>query len=138
MEIKAYNFYKEKAEKTTYPGAEKFLTELADEEKVHRDKFLKAIENPRAIKIHDINEEIVDLKITEYLTKVSLDSESDYQQILIYAAQDEKRAHEFYIKIALKYKSTLLGDMLYSFAKDELRHKYVLEKEYDEVVLKEM
>ena len=138
MELTAHNFYTEQAEKAIHPGAKKFLTELAADEKVHRAKFLQALENPSAIEIDDVHEDISDLMISDYLVKITLDSKSDYQQILIYAAQDEKRAHDFYVQIARKYKGTLLGDMLTSFAKDELRHKYALEKEYDDVVLREM
>jgi len=138
MEQEAYTFYTEHAKKANYPGAKKLLMELAAEEKTHLEKFLNALTNPKDLEINNIDEDIPDLQITDYLIEVSLGPESEYQQILIYAAQDEKRAHDFYMKIALKYKGTLLGEMLNSFAKDELRHKYKLEREYDEAVLREM
>jgi len=138
MEIEAYNFYREQAEKDFTSGSKKLLTELAADEKEHLEKFQKALKNPSSIKINDVNEKVPDLELTDHLLKVSLDSESNYQQILIYAAQKEKRAHDFYIQLAIKYKGTLLGEMVASFANDELRHKYKLEKEYDEVILRWM
>ena len=85
-----------------------------------------------------LKEHIPDLKITDRLVKVPLDPQADYPQILIYAAQREKATHDFYVQIARRFRDVELGKMFNNFAKEELRHKYLLEKEYDDVVLAEM
>ena len=85
-----------------------------------------------------LKEHIPDLKVTDKLVKVPLDPKADYPQILIYAAQREKATHDFYVQIARKFRDVELGKMFNNFAKEELRHKYLLEREYDDVVLAEM
>lgn len=138
MELESYTLYSKTAEESTYPGAKVLLTELAADEKRHREYFLKALEDPSSVEIHSLDQEIPDLKITDRLVKVPLDSQADYQKILIFAAQREKATHDFYVQIARQYKDKELGQMFNNFAKEELRHKYLLEKEYDDVVLAEM
>jgi rubrerythrin len=138
MELESYTLYSETAKKSTYPGAKQLLTELASDEKRHREYFLKALDNPSKIELRTLKENIPDLKITDRLVKVPLDPQASYPQILIYAAQREKTTHDFYVKIARKHKGTALGKLFNNFAKEELRHKFLLESEYDDVVLEEM
>jgi rubrerythrin len=138
MELESYNLYTNTAKEATYPGAKQLLLELAADEKKHREYFLEALKNPNSIKMRTLKEGIPDLKITDRLLKVLLDPQADYPQILIYAAQREKATHDFYMKIARKYKNKELGKMFHNFAKEELYHKYLLEKEYDDIILEEM
>jgi len=138
MELESITLYTETAEKATYPGAKKLLTELADDEKRHRQYFLEGLRDPENVKMRTLKEHIPDLKITDKLVKVPLDPMADYPQILIYAAQREKATHDFYVQIARRFKDAELGKMFNNFAKEELRHKYLLEREYDDVVLAEM
>lgn len=138
MELESYTLYTETAEKSTYPGAKKMLSELAADEKRHREYFLKGLEDPKNLKMRTIKESIPDLKITDQLVKVPLDPMADYPAILVFAAQREKATHDFYVEVARRFKGTELSEFLNNFAKEELRHKYLLEKEYDDVVLKEM
>jgi len=138
MELESYTLYTETAAKAKYPGAKKLLTEIAADEKRHRDYFLKGLEDPANLKMRTLKEDIPDLKITDQLVKVPLDPKADYPQILIYAAQREKSTHDFYVQVARKFKDTEMGKMFNNFATEELRHKYLIEKEYDDVVLAEM
>ncbi len=138
MELESYTLYSQTAEKTIYPGAKVLLTELADDEKKHREYFLQALDDPQSVKIKAIQDDIPDLKITDQLVKVPLDPKADYPQILVFSAQREKATHDFYAQIARILKSTEIGKMFHVFAKEELRHKYLLEKEYDDIVLAEM
>jgi rubrerythrin len=138
MELESYTLYIETAKKAKYPGAKKLLEEIADEEKRHREYFLRGLEDPSNIMMRTLDEDIPDLKITDKLVKVPLDPQADYPQVLIFAAQREKTTHDFYVQIARKFKDTEIGKMFNNFAKEELRHKYLLEKEYDDVVLAEM
>ena len=138
MELESYTLYTETAEKSKYPGAKKMLTEIAADEKRHRDYFLKGLEDPAHLKVRTLKQDIPDLKITDQLVKVPLDPNADYPQILIFAAQREKATHDFYVQVARKFKDTDMGKVFNNFATEELRHKYLLEKEYDDVVLSEM
>ena len=137
MELESITLYTEAQDKASYPAAKQLLSELAEDEKRHREYFLKALEDPSSVKFTSLDEEIPDLKITDRLVKVPLDPKADFPQILIYAAQREKSTHDFYVQIARKFKKTELGKLFNQFAKEELRHKYLIEKEYDDVVLEE-
>lgn len=67
-----------------------------------------------------------------------LSPEADYQEILIYAAKREKETHDFYVELAKKYLDKEIGRIFARLAHEELKHKYRLETEYDDIVLKEM
>ena len=138
MELESYTLYTETANTAKYPGAKKLLEEIAGDEKKHREYFLKGLEDPAHLKMRTLKTDIPDLQITDRLVKVPLDPDADYPQILIFAAQREKATHDFYVQIARRFKDTDMGKMFNNFATEELRHKYLLEKEYDDVVLAEM
>ena len=138
MELESYALYTETSEKTTRPGAKEFLKKMAEDEKRHREYFLKGLEDPENIQVRTLKEEIVELKITDKLVKVSLNPESSYQEILIFAAQREKATHDFYVQISGNFKDTKLGKMFSIFAKEELYHKYLIEREYDDIILGEV
>lgn len=138
MELESYTLYSETAEKAEYPAAKKMLQKLADDEKRHREYFLKALEDPSSMEMRTTRDEIPDLKVTDKLVDVPLDPNADFAQMLIFAAKREKQTHDFYMEIAQRFKGTKLSEFLSNFAKEELEHKYLLEKEYDDVVLTEM
>jgi rubrerythrin len=138
MELESYNLYTQTAENARYPGAKELLLELATDEKRHREYFLNGLKDPEHLKMRTLKKDIPNLKVTDRLVKVPLTPDADYPQILIFAAQREKITHDFYVQIARRFKDTELGTMLNNFAKEELRHKYLIEKEYDDVVLAEM
>lgn len=129
MELESYKLYTETAKKAKYPSAKKLLEEIAADEKKHREYFLNGLKDPSHLKLRTIKQEIPDLKITDQLVNIPLDPNADYPQILIFAAQREKATHDFYVNIAFKLKDTDLGQVFDNFAKEELRHKYLLEKD---------
>lgn len=135
MELESYNLYMDTAEKTNRPGAKEFLHKLAEDEKRHREYFLNGLENPENLPARTLKDEINDLQITDKLVYVQLNPDSSYQDILIFAAQREQSTHDFYIELARHYRDTEIGEMLKTFAKEELYHKYLIEKEYDDIIL---
>ncbi|HEX9915942.1 MAG TPA: ferritin family protein, partial [Candidatus Bathyarchaeia archaeon] len=99
MELESYTLYTETAKKTTYPGAKKMLTELAADEKRHREYFLNGLKDPKNLKMRTLKEHVPDLKITDQLVKVPLDPMADYPEILVFSAQREKATHDFYVEV---------------------------------------
>lgn len=138
MELESYSLYTKAQKVATYPGSIQLLRELAADEKRHRETFLKALSDPNSIELKNLDKEIPDLKITDNLVKVPLSPGADYAQILTFAAQREKTTHDFYVQLAQKFKGTKLSSIFNTLAKEELRHKYKLEVEYDDIILKEM
>ena len=134
MELQSYTMYTKHAENSDYPGASRLLTRLAEDELRHRNYFLKALENPDSIEVRTLEEDIPDMKVTDKLINVPLDPKADFPQILKFAAQRESATYDFYIQIAGKYEGTELGKMFNNFAAEELKHKKLLEEEYDEIM----
>ncbi len=138
-EEESIELYASAQKKVLNPGSSKFLQELAEEEQTHKAKILEAMQNPKKVReIGTLKTKIQDLKIVDYLEDVTLSPEADYQQILIYAAKREKTTHDLYMELAGRYKEKHIGKMFAKLAQEELKHKYRLEKEYDEVILRYM
>lgn len=139
MEEESIKLYSSAQVKVVNPGSRTLLKELVEEEKRHKSNLLQAKEDPGKIQeIGTLATIVQDLKIVDYLEKTSLSPEADYQDILIYAANREKATHDFYIEMAKRYRESQIGEMFANLAQEELRHKYRLEVEYDDVVLKWM
>ncbi len=139
MEEGAIKLYTESQAKVKSPGSKQLLKELAEEEKKHREFFMKALENPEiVVDAGGLQHEIIDLKVTDRLVDTSLSPDADYQEILIFAAKSEKIAHDFYMALAQQFNGHNIGEMWANFAKEELKHKHKLEAEYDDVVLAQM
>ena len=139
MEEESMSLYASAQDKVVNPGSRQFLKELVVEERSHKDKILQAMQDPDKIEeVGPLDKQVLDLKIVDGLEPASLSPEADYQDILIYAAKREKATHDFYIAIAKKYREKKIGNVFTQLAREELRHKYRLEAEYDEYVLKWM
>jgi rubrerythrin len=120
-----------------YSSSKEFLKDLVREEIKHKNKILKVLKNPTAIeKIGYSDSALKNLKVVEYLVDIELSADADYQQILIFAAKKEKKAHDFYIDLATRYNEKDIGNLFTRLAKEELKHKYMLELQYDDVVLR--
>ena len=139
MEEQSIQLYTSAQNTVSSLGSKKLLRELVVDEEKHRSNILEAMEDPEKIQeIGSLDRKMEDLKIVDTLVDVPLSPGADYQQILIYAGKREKEAHDLYMELAARYREKQIGMMFASFAQEELKHKYRLEQEYDEVVLREM
>jgi len=139
MEEESIQLYTDAQDKVVNPGSKQFLKELVAEEEKHRSNILAAKEDPSKIEeIGSLSTPVQDLKISDGLVATKLSPEASYQEILIYAAKREKETHDFYMHLARSYRESQVGKMFAAFAQEELRHKYLLEKEYDDVILWQM
>ena len=82
-------------------------------------------------------ESVTDLRLSDHLVGGSLDPDADYQEVLLFAARREKAAHDFYQAMGELIEDKLTQNLFEMLAQEELRHKYVLEKTYEEVVYKD-
>lgn len=139
MEEESIELYTSAQDKVLNPSSKGFLKDLVKEEEKHKNKILEAMQDPEKVKeIGSFETKIQDLKIVDYLKDVSLSPDADYQQILIYAGKREKATHDFYMELAKKYRGKQIGKMFAKLAREELKHKYKLEQEYDNVILEWM
>jgi len=80
-------------------------------------------------------QEILDLKISDYLVEVETSENISYQDALIIAMKRERAAYELYSDMAAKIPESHLKEVLVGLAKEEAKHKLFFEAEYDEYVL---
>jgi rubrerythrin len=140
LEEGAFRLYTDAQRKVGNPGSKQLLKELAADEAKHREYFVNALKDPS--KVMDASnmadlKKVVDLKVSDPLRQEPLNPDASYQDILIFAAKSEKLAYEFYSALAKEFNAHPVGEMWATFAQMELGHKQRIEKEYDDVVLKE-
>jgi rubrerythrin len=111
------------------------LQELAAMELGHQAKLQEAkAGNVRWAIRRAKAEPVTDLRLTDHLEAKPLDANADYQDVLLSAARREKTAHDFYQAMLEMVDDPLVKGIFEMLAREELRHKYALEKIYEEVV----
>lgn len=127
--IKAYGSMSKTA-KT--PGIKDLLLELRDEEENHK-KLLQGV-TERKIAAMEV-EDVIDLKISDFLVPEPPTEDMTFQDLLIFAAKKEQQAVDLYSALAEKSKSSELKKLFEFLIGQEKSHKLKLETEYEKHVL---
>jgi rubrerythrin len=131
-EEESVRFYIKAAEMVNLSGTQQLFLELADEETKHKDLLdnldLTAIDNAHP-------EKIPDLHISEYLTEPPFSDHMHYDEILRLAMKREEKSVHLYEHLLEKSPDEKGRRLLEFLLEQEHRHKYRLEREYDENVL---
>ena len=132
QEQQAADFYANLAGRAEKAGMKAILLDFAEEEKRHKERLL-AVKNGE----HELTpeQEVLDLKISDYLVEVDATDDISYQDALIVAMKRERAAYELYRDMAEKIPESSLREVFVGLAKEEARHKLFFESEYDERVL---
>jgi rubrerythrin len=132
QEQQAADFYEDVAQRVDTAGMKKVLLDFSEEEKHHK-KILQDVKTGE----HELTpeQEILDLKISDYLVEVESSENISYQDALIIAMKRERAAYELYSDMAEKIPESHLKEVLVGLAKEEAKHKLFFEAEYDEHVL---
>jgi rubrerythrin len=126
--------YGDLMEKTRLPGLKALLKELQEEERHHKQLLLHT--GSKEIEEHEIHE-VADLKISDYLVEESLDPDSRFQDLLIFAAKKEKAAVDLYTSLMKKVNRPEFKKLFEFLIEQEKSHKLKLETEYDKHILQE-
>ena len=138
MEDKAIKFYTTMRKIMKNLGSKQFLKEIINYKNNHKKIFEKALTKPDELVAYcTIPMNLVDFNATDNLREVDIDHKSTYQDLLIFASRAEQRSHDFYMFMAKQFKGQDIGEVFACFAREDLEHKLMLEKEYDSVVLAE-
>lgn len=129
--IQAYGNMLEMAET---PGLKTLLGELQDEERNHK-KLLQDLteENIDSLKTEDV----IDLKISDYLVEEQPSPDMSFQDLLILAAKKEQKAVDLYSSLAENASEEEIRKLFEFLVVQEKSHKLKLEKEYEIHVLDE-
>lgn len=133
-EQESVDFYENLASKSRNVEMKEVFEEFAQEELRHKAKLQKVL----TMGILFLpEEEILDLKISDYTVTIAPKPDMSYEEALILAMNREKAAYKMYINLSRKVKDTGLKDLFQMLATEESKHKLRFEVEYDEYVLKE-
>jgi rubrerythrin len=138
-EIESYELYTGAVDLVRTEHIKVLLRELAQEELGHRTALEKLLADPGRIRgqVRALQEaNIEDYRIADHLVARPLGPESTFQDACIFAAKKEQQSHELYRDLAAQ-NSGDVRDLLEAMAKDELRHKNLVEGWYEEVVYQE-
>jgi len=132
QEQQAADFYENLAGRVEKGGMKEILLEFSAEEQRHKQRLL-AVKSGE----HELTpeQEVLDLKISDYLVEVEVSDNISYQDALIIAMKRERAAYELYTDIAAKVPESHLKEVLEGLAIEEAKHKLFFEAEYDERVL---
>jgi len=131
-EEEAIDAYGDMSEKAKMPGLRELLLELQDEERNHK-KLLEDITQEQISSFK--TDEVIDLKISDYLTEEPPSEDMTFQDLLILAAKKEQAAVELYTKLGEGSDSEDLMKLFDFLIAQEKAHKLKLETEYEKHVL---
>ena len=138
LEIEAETLYSNAAGTVKDDAVSQRLQELGAQERGHKARLEEVLTgNVRWAIRRAKAEPVTDLRLSDHLIGGSLDPNADYQDVLLFAARREKTAHEFYKAMGEMVDDKLTQGLFEMLANEELRHKYILEKTYEDVVYKD-
>ncbi len=138
-EIQSHELYTNAVELVRAEHIKQLLRELAQEELGHKTALEKLLANPGQVRaqVRALQQAPVeDYKIADHLVARPLGPESTFQDVCIFAAKKEQQSYELYRDLAAQNAGEV-GDLLAAMAKDELRHKNLVEGWYEDVVYQE-
>jgi rubrerythrin len=134
QEEQAAAFYADMAGRAEKAGMKEIFMDFAAEEQRHKDRLV-------AVKTgtHELTPEqqVIDLKISDYLVEVDASPDISYQDALIVAMKRERAAYQLYSDMAEKVPEGELKDVFVGLAKEEAKHKLFFESQYDDRVLRD-
>ena len=132
QEQQAADFYASLAVRAEKAGMKKVLLDFAAEEQRHKALLEEVKTGEREL---SPEQEVLDLKISDYLVEVDASEDVSYQDALIIAMKRERAAYNLYSDMAETVPESHLKDVFVGLAKEEAKHKLFFESEYDERVL---
>jgi rubrerythrin len=131
----AADFYTDLSKKMEKKHMSEIFEQFALEEKSHKAK-LEQVRHGK-LDLSPVEQKIMDLKITETVMDIDLDTKFDYQQALIVAMKAEKASYKLYNDLAEMTDDAKIKQLFLELAQEEAKHKLRFEIEYDDEVLKE-
>jgi len=141
FEKESFLFYNGLKDTINNTSLHQILADLATSEIKHRTTLedmmqeLEAKEEEMFVELEP--KQVENLKLSDFLISTKLNPDSSFQDILIAAMHREGRAYEFYENMLKLAKSEDTKQLFKFLSKEELDHKNIIEKLYDDEVYKE-
>ncbi len=132
-EIESVGFYNEAKKMVKHSGTKELFSDFAKQEEGHKKK-LDEVQAGKIVlgKI----EKVPNLKISDYLVDTTLKPEISYAEILRIAMKREERSVKLYTDLNQKNENESLKNLFTFLVQEESKHKYAIEKIYDDEILK--
>jgi rubrerythrin len=135
LEDEAATMYASAAKAAKNAPIRQRLEEMASQERGHKARLEEVLKgNVRWAIRKSKSEPVTDLRLSDHLESKPLDAGADYQDVLLFAARREKEAYDFYKAMAELVDDKFVKDVFEMLANEELRHKFEVEKTYEEIV----
>ncbi len=132
-EIDAMNFYTEANKMVKHSGTKEIFADFAKQEEGHRKKLEGILKGK--VDVAKI-EKVPNLKISDYLVDAELGPDISYAEILRIAMKREERSVKLYTDLKQQNQDEALNNLLTFLIQEESKHKYAIEKIYDDEILK--
>jgi len=132
-EIESMDFYKKASNMVKHSGTRDLFLDFAKQEEGHKKK-LEEVQTGKIVlgKI----EKVPNLKISDYLVEAELKPDISYGDILRIAMKREERSVKLYTDLNEKNENETLRNLFAFLIQEEGKHKYYIEKLYDDEILK--
>jgi rubrerythrin len=132
-EIESMGFYDKASKIVKHSGTRDLFIDFVKQEEGHKKK----LEEVQAGKVGlEKIEKIPNLKISDYMIEAELKSDISYGDILRIAMKREERSVKLYTDLNEKSQNENLRNLFTFLIQEESKHKYYIEKLYDDEVLK--
>ncbi|MGB7572426.1 MAG: ferritin family protein [Thermodesulfobacteriota bacterium] len=132
-EIESMDFYDRASKLVKHSGTRDLFVDFVKQEEGHKRK----LEEARAGKIVlGKIEKIPNLKISDYMVEAELKPDISYGDILRIAMKREERSVKLYTDLNQKNQDENLRNLFTFLVQEESKHKYYIERLYDDEVLK--
>jgi rubrerythrin len=132
-EIDAINFYSEANKMVKHSGTKELFSDFMKQEEGHKKKLEEALAGK--VDVAKI-EKVPDLKISDYMVDGELRPDISYADILRIAMKREEPSVRLYTDLKQRNQDATLNNVFTFLVQEESKHKYALEKIYDDEVLK--
>ena len=135
-EVESYELYTNAIELVQAEHVKDTLRQLAKEELGHKASLERMLASPANVRpgIRRLQaEEVQDYKLGDHLVVKAIGPESTFQDVCIFASRKEQQSHELYRDLAEQNEGEI-RELFEAMAKDELRHKNLVEGWYEEVI----
>ena len=132
-EIDSMEFYKKASAMVKHSGTRDLFLDFVKQEEGHKTKLEEVLAGKIVLgKI----EKIPNLKISDYMVEAELRPDISYGDILRIAMKREERSVKLYTDLNEKNRDEVLKNLFTFLIQEETKHKYFIEKLYDDEVLK--
>ena len=132
-EIDSIDFYTRVSQVAKFSGTKELFLDFAKQEEGHK----RLLENVHIEKISQPRiDAIPDLKISDYLVDAEFRPDISYAEILRMAMKREERSVKLYTDLMEPAQDADLKKLFAFLVQEEKKHKYQLERIYDDEILK--